>query len=798
MKFQPVIIAAAVALLCTTVLTAQAAPDQRVILDQLEKEKLQTNIYRAYFPDRVTARKAAITFHEQLLESHYDAGYLVLELDNADMDRLRQFGFRFERDAAFIQKRDKFLTDMQVMHSSGAAARAPATSARAATGTSSAAAAAVAIQGIPNFACYETVEETFAVAQAFVAERPNLASLIDAGDSWEKTQGLGGHDMQVLKLTNAAIAGPKPKLFVNAAIHAREYTTSPLVLEFARWLVNGYGVNADATWILDHHEVHLMLHTNPDGRKKAETGLSWRKNTNNAYCANTNTRGADLNRNFGFSWNATAGQGSSGTACNLTYRGPSGASEPETRAVESYVRSLWPDRRGPLPTDAAPADTSGIHLDIHSYSQLVLWPWGTTATPAPNGTALQTLGRKFAWFNGYTPQQSIGLYPTDGTSDGVSYGELGVAAYTVELGTAFFESCANYTNTIKPNNLSLLIYAAKAARTPYITPAGPDVTALSLSNDAAVGGVLPGTLVSLAASATDTRFNNSNGAEPVQAIAGAEAYVDVPPWQPGAVAIPLAAADGSFNASTESLGGSLNTTGLALGRHMVYVRARDASGAWGAVTASFLNLTNTPVALVANFTASCANLSCSFNAAASTGGPTSYAWTFGDGATGSGVSTSRSYAAAGTYNVTLTVGNGSTTALRTQAVTVTAPAVTPVTESTANNNARTSAQLISANPAQVSGTISSTSDVDYFRVSLAAGRRLNATLTPNTTSNYNLAIYNASGSLVASSSNGTGLVDAASVTNSGTAAVNVYVRVNRVSGGTGATNGRYTLLLQQQ
>ena len=51
------------------------------------------------------------------------------------------------------------------------------------------------------------------------------------------------------------------------------------------------------------------------------------------------------------------------------------------------------------------------------------------SAPAPNGTALQTLGRKFAYFNGHTPEQSYGLYPTDGTSDGVSYGELGVAAF---------------------------------------------------------------------------------------------------------------------------------------------------------------------------------------------------------------------------------------------------------------------------------------------------------------------------------------------------------------------------------
>lgn len=756
---------------------------------QLEQEKQDTQIYRAHFPTPALGRKAAISFHDKLLQSNYAQGYLVLELDAADMDKLRAFGFRFSPATDYIRQRDAFLTQMQM-------AQSRRLSSANATGAAGQALESANVQSIPNFACYETVEETAAQAEAFVSSKPNLASLVDAGDSWEKTQGLGGYDIRVLKLTNAAIGGNKPKLFVNAAIHAREYTTTPLVLEFARWLVNGHGVDADATWILDHHEVHLMLHTNPDGRKRAETGLSWRKNTNNNFCANTNTRGIDLNRNFSFTWNSTAGQGSSGNACNLTFRGPSPGSEPETQAVQNYVRSLWPDRRGPNPTDAAPADTSGIHLDIHSFSQLVLWPWGTTATPAPNGTALQTLGRKFAFFNNYTPQQSIGLYPTDGTSDAVSYGELGVAAFTFELGTSFFESCTTYNNVIKPGNLPALIYAAKVVRTPYITPGGPDITGLGLSANASAGGVLAGTVVTLNASATDTRFNNSNGVEPTQAIAGARYTVNIPPWDPAAVPVALAPADGSFNSSTEALLGSINTSGLPRGRHLVYVQARDAGGTWGAVSAVFLNVVDTLPPPVPAFSANCTNLSCSFNAAATTGA-TTYAWALGDGSTATGVAVNKAYAAAGTYTVTLTAGNGVVSASQSQAVTVTArPAVVTVAE-IENNGSLNSAQVINPNPAVVNGSISSTRDQDFYRVSLGAGRTLRATLTPNSQSNYNLYIYNAAGSLLASSTQGTGRVDSASASNRGTAAATVYVRVLYSSGRTGTTAGSYTLGLQQ-
>jgi PKD repeat protein len=442
-------------------------------------------------------------------------------------------------------------------------------------------------EAIPGYACYRTVEETFATAQAIATNHPTLATWTDVGDSWEKTVGQGGYDMMVLVLTNSAVPGPKPKLFVTSAIHAREYATAELVTRFVESLVDNYGTDADATWLIDHHELHFMLHANPDGRKKAETGLSWRKNTNQNYCSVfPNYRGADLNRNFEFSWGCCGG--ASDSQCNELYRGPSAASEPETQAIQDYVRANFPDQRGPDPADPAPDDTSGVYLDIHSHGKLLLWPWGHTPDPAPNGTQLQTMGRKLAYWNDHSPEQAYGLYPTDGTTDGVGYGELGVASFTYELGTQFFESCTYFENTIVPDNMPSLIYAAKVARTPYRTPAGPDATSLSLSDGAAAPGVTPGTPVTLQATVNDTRYNNSNGAEPTQNVAAAEAYLDTPPWQAGATAIPMAASDGTFDATVEGVQITLDTTGLGAGQHIVYVRGQDAGGSWGAFSALFL------------------------------------------------------------------------------------------------------------------------------------------------------------------------------------------------------------------
>ena len=339
------------------------------------------------------------------------------------------------------------------------------------------------------------------------------------------------------------------------------------------------------TWALDHQEIHLLLHANPDGRKHAETGASWRKNTNSNYCISTpSSYGADLNRNFEFQWGCCGG--SSGTQCSETYRGPLPASEPETQAVQAYVRSQFPDLRSAALDAAAPLDASGIFLDIHSYGQLLLWPWGFTDELPPNHTQLQTLGRKLAYANSYFPEQAISLYPTDGATDDFAYGDLGLAGYTYELGTSFFQDCATFEGRILPDNLTSLFYATRVTRAPYLLPAGPDASGLKASPALAY----PDQAIQITATLTDGRYNSSNGIEPTQNIAAGELYLDLPPWMEGAVAIPMDAQDGAFDSKVEKLVALVQPGVLPLGRHSLYVRGQDLDGNWGPVTSLFVDV----------------------------------------------------------------------------------------------------------------------------------------------------------------------------------------------------------------
>jgi len=184
------------------------------------------------------------------------------------------------------------------------------------------------LETIPSYPCYRTVEETYAAAASLAVNYPNLATWTDVGDTWQKAIGpLDGYDMMVLKLTNNAIVAQKPVLFLTASIHAREYAPAEIATRFAEYLVNNYGIDPDVTWMLDNQEIHIMFHANPDGRKIAEGGVSWRKNRDNDDGCSS-TYGVDLNRNFTYQWGTG---GSSTNPCDETYRGPSAGSEPETQ-----------------------------------------------------------------------------------------------------------------------------------------------------------------------------------------------------------------------------------------------------------------------------------------------------------------------------------------------------------------------------------------------------------------------------------------------------------------------------------
>ncbi|KWS06960.1 Extracellular zinc protease [Lysobacter capsici AZ78] len=645
MRFQPAVLPLLLALSASAV----AADDLPVFVT-------------AHYDTPAQLQRIASRF--QHLKVDRNAKTVMVEAMPADLAALTQAGFKYQVDQDLTLRSQRLQTGLQ---SSDAQ-----------------------ISSIPGFACFRTVEEAYATMDNLVASKPNLARITNIGPTWQKTQSAGsGYDMRVLQLSNTATDAAlpnKPTLVLFGSIHAREYAPAELVTRFAEGLVNGYGTDPEATWLLDNFAFQLVLQANPDGRKKAEAGASWRKNVNNSNggSCSASSYGTDLNRNFPYHWNTAPG-GSSGNQCAETYRGPTASSDPETQNLMRlvagtrgsngvYSGGIFPDRRADDVNAAAPDDTQGVFIDIHSYADLVLWPWGDTSNPPPNLSALRTLGRRMAHFNNYRPQQSSELYATDGTTTDTMYGLLGVASYAFELGGTFFESCSSFTGTTLPNNLKTLRYVARSLWAPYTLPSGPDTTVVNVSS----ATVPAGTPVTITANINDGLFNQSNGTEAVQNIASARAYLDAPPWASGATPIALSASDGSFNSSNENVTGSISTTGLSQGVHTVYVQGTDAAGKPGTPNAVRFTVGGTgPVnnPPVASFTSSASALTVNFTdtSSDSDGSIASRSWNFGDGTTSTAANPSKTYSAAGTYTVSLTVtDDDGATNTKTASVTVSA------------------------------------------------------------------------------------------------------------------------------
>ena len=538
-------------------------------------------VARVYFVDDAELNRLAATL--DVWTVRHDDGYLIAQVTPIQFARLKRAGVHVALD----QEHSAHTSQLR-------------------------AAAQSAQQGIPGLACYRTVEETYADLAKLAADHPALARWTDVGDSWAKVRAgnATGYDIYTLVLTNQATSGPKPRFFLMAAIHAREMATAELATRFAEYLVTNYNHDPDITWLLDYHELHIMPVANPDGRKIAERGVLWRKNTNDTDgCTDEFLYGVDLNRNSSFKWNQCVSFGcSSANSCDIVYRGSGPASEPETQVIQKYAASIFPDMRGPNDIDAAPADASGLLISLHSFSELVLFPWGWTTQPAPNHAQLQTLGRKFGYYTGYRTCQSGApgcIYQTDGTTDDWSYGELGVPSYTFELGTEFFERCDYFENTIIDENLPALLYGFKAARRPYQSPAGPEVVSIT----SGIGGVnhlqaaalpranvtattvISSSVVTLQATVDDTRYNsNGEGDEDAQPIRAARYSLNAPSWITDTATYTMTAADGAFNSSREVITAIIDTSGLPLGRHTVFVEGQDADGNWGVPSATFLQI----------------------------------------------------------------------------------------------------------------------------------------------------------------------------------------------------------------
>ncbi|MGV3523569.1 MAG: M14 family metallopeptidase [Candidatus Sericytochromatia bacterium] len=291
---------------------------------------------------------------------------------------------------------------------------------------------------------YHTYDEMLAKLRAVTSKHARIASLHDIGDTWEKTQGKANRDLWAVHLSGQGVAEQKPGIVFFGNHHARELATVEIPLMLIDLLTEQYGKDPEITRLMDTRDIWIVPMVNPDGHILAERGDNWRKNTHR----HSGAVGTDLNRNYGFQW---GGGGASTSPSSDTYRGEAAFSEPETQAVRDFILGH---------------KNLKVLMSYHSFSNLILWPWGYTKQRV-NNPKLVEMGMKLGQLTGYKPQQAADLYVCSGTTDDFSFGQLGIISFTTEMGSwadGFdppYSKVADFWNENRPAALYLIDQAGK-------------------------------------------------------------------------------------------------------------------------------------------------------------------------------------------------------------------------------------------------------------------------------------------------------------------------------------------------
>lgn len=251
---------------------------------------------------------------------------------------------------------------------------------------------------------YRDADTVLATLEALETEYPGRAKLYVVGKTFEE------RDIVAIKISadpSKNVVGKHEFLFTGMH-HAREWISVEVTLRMAEFLLEQYDHSDRIKQIVDQSEIWIIPLLNQDGFRYTWTDERlWRKTRR---LNSDNTYGVDPNRNYDAGW---GGKGSSKTPSSDVYCGTAPFSEPETAAVRDILD----------PASGYMDDPAGF-IDFHSYSQLVLYPYGHTYTSSPREKEMNAIATRISEIMEaetgvyYEPQKSSELYiATGGSSD---------------------------------------------------------------------------------------------------------------------------------------------------------------------------------------------------------------------------------------------------------------------------------------------------------------------------------------------------------------------------------------------
>ncbi|NXJ91083.1 CBPB2 Carboxypeptidase, partial [Corythaixoides concolor] len=264
---------------------------------------------------------------------------------------------------------------------------------------------------------YHSMKEIYHWMEEIVKVHSDLLQKIYIGSSFEK------RPLYVLKLSKGQTKS-KSAIWIDCGIHAREWISPAFCLWFIGHATHMRERDQIMTSLLEHFDFYVMPVMNVDGYEYTWSHPSnrlWRKSR--SLHGNSKCIGTDMNRNFDAHW---CGEGASPYECHEIYCGPYPESEPEVKAVARFVR----DHK----------DIIKAYITMHSYSQLVLFPYSYTMDKSKDHDELESLAKKAATAIKRTTKKTYRLgagaqtiYLAPGGSDDWAY-DLGIKySFTIEL-----------------------------------------------------------------------------------------------------------------------------------------------------------------------------------------------------------------------------------------------------------------------------------------------------------------------------------------------------------------------------
>ncbi|XP_015019188.2 zinc carboxypeptidase [Drosophila mojavensis] len=244
------------------------------------------------------------------------------------------------------------------------------------------------------------------------AKYPGQLNVLNMGTSTQ------GNDIKGVKVGN----NPANKaIFIESGIHAREWIAPAA----ATYIINELLSSTDERIqnLAKNYNWFVFPCVNPDGYKYTfEHDRMWRKNRQ----LFGTCRGVDLNRNYPDHWNST---GSSSDPTRYDFAGPSAASEVETQRLIEFIRNN------------VEKEQIKTYISLHSYSQMLMFPYGYTKEHVSNYDDLQEFGKKAsAAIKAESGRDYVSgnlyetIYPSSGGSMDWAHAEAGIPiAYTFEL-----------------------------------------------------------------------------------------------------------------------------------------------------------------------------------------------------------------------------------------------------------------------------------------------------------------------------------------------------------------------------